>query len=62
LSRLVASSEDLLVIDLGFRECDGPFVVVLFHFVLLLFAGVLFLFALLRFKPLAKLGIKTEVS
>ena len=46
----LARGEGLLVVEPGFRQCDGPFVVVFFHLMLLLFAGVLFLFALLRFE------------
>ena len=38
------------MVELGFGQQDGPFVVFFLHFVLLLFAGVLFLFALLRFE------------
>ena len=50
MSRLVASSEDLLVIDPGLDEEDGPFFAFFCHLVILLFAVVFLLFALLRFE------------
>ncbi len=50
MSRLVASSEDLLVIDPGLDEDDGPFFAFFCHFVILLFAGVFLFRALLRFE------------
>ena len=50
LSHLVASSEDLLMIDPGLDEEDGPFFAFFCHFVILLFARVFVFRALLRFE------------
>jgi hypothetical protein len=53
---------ELLAVHPHFGEEYFPFMALFLQFVLFLFADLLALGALLRFKPLAKLGIKTEVS
>jgi hypothetical protein len=56
------SHRDFLMVDLGFGEQDVPLMAFLRHLMLLLFADAFLFLTFLRFKPFAKLGIKTEVS